>query len=120
MLKITQRTERDTSRTQDYDDRSSSFVPELFRKQRNSVIWLLSGLGLVPAAAVVLFPEMWHRLSPGVQWASYLGAVLLFTAVCSLIVNPGDEHISLRNSAEARRGWKQRRLYQKNGSPRGA
>jgi hypothetical protein len=119
MLEIIQRTEWEISRAQDQDDRSSSSVPELRRKERNSVIWLLSGLGLVPAGAVVLFPETWHQLPPGVQWASYLGAVLLFAAVCSLILNPGDEHIPLRNSAEARKGRKQRRLYQ-NGSPRGA
>jgi nucleotide-binding universal stress UspA family protein len=69
---------------------ATSYRPALrsIRSKRLPAIWLLSSLGLIPLGALVLFPERWHELPYGVQWAGYLASLILLTAACSLIVNP--------------------------------
>ena len=99
--------------------------PRSTRSKQSPAISLLIVLGLIPVAELVLFPERWHALSHGVQWAGYLASLILLNAACALIVNPGDEHTPgcKPDPAESRRRRKHRRLYQAppdDGSARGA
>jgi hypothetical protein len=82
------------------------------RWKRIAAIWLLTAIGLIPGAALLLSPERWHGMPPGVQWAGYLASLVLLSAACSLIVNPGDEHTSRhkQDPAESKKRRKQRRL----------
>jgi hypothetical protein len=82
------------------------------RSKQTRAIWLLSILALIPVGELVLSPERWHALPHGVQWAGYLASLVLLSAACSLIFNPGDEHTSgcKQDSAESRKRRKQRRL----------
>jgi hypothetical protein len=124
MLEITERTERVSARAQDETSVTATShrqALQAIRSKRTRAIWMLSGLGLIPLAALVLSPERWHELPHGVQWAAYLASLILFTAACSLIVNPDDVHASgyKQDSAESRKRRKHRRLLH-DGSARGA
>jgi hypothetical protein len=82
------------------------------RARRIAAIWLLTAIGLIPGAALLLSPERWHGVPHGVQWAGYLASLVLLSAACSLILNPGDEYTSRhkQDSGESRKRRKQRRL----------
>ncbi len=82
------------------------------RARRIAAIWLLTAIGLIPGAALLLSPEGWHGVPHGVQWAGYLASLVLLSAACSLILNPGDERTSRHehDSAESKKQRKQRRL----------
>jgi hypothetical protein len=115
MLEITERAERESFPTLDQAPITANSYRQALRSIRSKqtpAIWLLSILGLIPAAALVLSPEGWHALPHGVQWSGYLASVILLSAACSLIVNPGDERTSgcKQHSAESRKRRKQRRL----------
>jgi len=113
MLGITERTERKSLPAQDQASATSRRQAlRSIRSKQTPAIWLLSILGLIPVAALVLSPEGWHALPHGVQWAGYLALLMLLSAACSLIINPGDEHSSgcKQDSAESRKRRKQRRF----------
>jgi hypothetical protein len=123
MLEITERTERQSFATRDQAPiawRSHQQALRSIRSKRTPAIWLLSILCLIPVGALVLSPEGWHALPHGVQWSGYLASLILLSAACSLIVNPGDEHTSgwKQDSPESRKRRRQRRLdaLSKNGS----
>jgi hypothetical protein len=112
MLEITERTERESFPTLDQAPNSCRQALRSIRSKQIPAIGLLTILGLIPVAALVLSPESWHALPPGVQWAAYLASLIFLGAACSLIANPGDEHTSgwKQDSAESRKRRKQRRL----------
>jgi hypothetical protein len=115
MLEITERSVRKCFPTLDQASRTASSYRQALRSIRSKqtrAIWLLSILGLIPVAELVLFPEKWHELPHGVQWAGYLASLILLSAACALIVNPGDEHTPgcKPDSAESRKRRKHRRL----------
>ena len=126
MLGITERTERKSLPAQDQASATSHRQAlRSIRSKQSPAISLLIILGLIPVAELVLFPERWHALSHGVQWAGYLASLILLSAACALIVNPGDELTPgcKPDSAESRKRRKHRRLYQAppdDGSARGA
>jgi hypothetical protein len=117
MLEITERTERASVPAKDEASVTATSrrqALQSIRPERIHAIWLLSSLGLIPVAALVLSPERWHELPHGVQWAAYLASLIVFTAACSLIVNPDDVYASgyKYDSAESRTRRRQRRLCQ--------
>ena len=92
MLGITERTERKSLPAQDQASATSRRQAlRSIRSKQSPAISLLIILGLIPVAELVLFPERWHALSHGVQWAGYLASLILLSAACALIVNPGDD-----------------------------
>jgi hypothetical protein len=115
MLEITERMERENVPAQDQAS-ATSYRRALrsIRSKQSPAIALLIVLGLIPVAELVLFPERWHALPHGVQWAAYLASAIFFTAACALIVNPEDVHPSgyKQDSAESRKRRRQRRLCQ--------
>lgn len=128
MFEITNVSERQVLAAQDQAPVTASSYrqePRSTRSKQSPAISLLIVLGLIPVAGLVLFPERWHMLSHGVQWACYLASLILLSAACALIVNPGDEHTPGCNpdSAESRKRRKHRRLGatpSRDGSARGA
>jgi hypothetical protein len=75
------------------------------RSRRTHMSWLLFALGLVPWGALMVVPELWKGLPPGVQGAAYLISMMLVVAASSLILDPGDEPRSeeTRDAAPARK-----------------
>jgi hypothetical protein len=126
MLEIIERMERESVPAQDQASATSHRrALRSIRPKQSPAIALLIVLGLIPVAELVLFPERWHALPHGVQWAAYLASAIFFTAVCALLVNPDDVQTSgyKQDSAELRKRRKYRRLYQAppdDGSARGA
>ena len=126
MLEITERIERESVPAQDQASAASHRQAlRSIRSKQSPAISLLIILGLIPVAELVLFPERWHALSHGVQWAGYLASLILLSAACALIVNPGDELTPgcKPDSAESRNRRKHRRLGvtpSRDGSVRGA
>ena len=113
MSGITERTERKSLPAEDQASASSHRQAlRSIRSKQSPAISLLIILGLIPVAELVLFPERWHALSHGVQWAGYLVSLILLSAACALIVNPGDELTPgcKPDSAESRKRRKHRRL----------
>jgi hypothetical protein len=115
MLEITKRMERENVPAHDQAS-ATSHRPVLrsIRSKQSPVTALLIVLGLIPVAELVLFPERWHALPHGVQWAAYLASAIFFTAACALLVNPDDVQTSgyKQDSAESRKRRRQRRLCQ--------
>jgi hypothetical protein len=126
MLEITERMERESVPAQDQASATSHRQAlRSIRSKQSPAISLLIVLGLIPVAELVLFPERWHALSHGVQWAGYLTSLILLSAACALIINPGDELTPgcMPDSAESRKRRKHRRLGvtpSRDGSARGA
>jgi hypothetical protein len=115
MLEITERMERQRVPAQDQASPTSSRrTLGSIRSKPSPAIALLLVLGLIPVAELVLFPERWHALPHGVQWAAYLASAIFFTAAWALIVNPENVHSSgyQQDSAESRKRRRQRKLCQ--------
>lgn len=128
MLEITERTEQERLLAQDQESVAPNSHRQTLlsmRSKQTRATWVLSILGLIPVIALVLSPESWHELPPGVQMAAYLASLILLTAACSLIVNPDDVDTAgyKQGFAQSRKRRKARRLYQvppDDGPARGA
>jgi hypothetical protein len=68
--------------------RARFHAPSLERSLRRKVrrlSGLLIALSLVPGFAMVVSPDKWRLLAPGVQWSAYLFSIILLVAAWSLL-----------------------------------
>lgn len=67
---------------------SLGVVERSLERKIRRLFWLLIGVSLVPGIALLLSPDRWQLLPPGVQWSAYLFSVILMVAAFSLRLSP--------------------------------
>jgi hypothetical protein len=68
--------------------RSLGIVERSLQGKICRLFWLLIAISLIPGIALVLSPERWQLLPPGVQWSAYLVSIILMFAAFSLRLSP--------------------------------
>lgn len=64
---------------------SERYVEKSLQRKSHRLAGLLIALSLVPGFAMVVSPEKWRILAPGVQWSAYLFSIILLVAAWSLL-----------------------------------
>jgi hypothetical protein len=59
-------------------------VERSLQRKIRRLFWLLISVSLVPGIALVVSPDRWLLLPPGVQWSAYLFSIILMFAAFSL------------------------------------
>lgn len=73
-----------------------SMVERSLQRKIRRLFWLLIAISLIPGMALVLSPERWQLLPPGVEWSAYLFSIILMVAAFSLRWSPvGSSDLSI-------------------------